>query len=129
MGFLREIYGLKKGESSIIENGAPITTDEILQITDKEVIAAVYIDEITTTGETEVQTQIQAVVLGSSAGVLRIVDAHVVDSLLNPDAAISSFTAVPKDFASIHELSSFNAGQTVYFWLEDLFSHYSRRSR
>ena len=52
---------------------------------------------------------------------LRIVDAHIVDSLLNPDAAISSFTAVPKDFASIHELSSFNAGQTVYFWLEDLF--------
>ena len=74
----------QKGESSIIENGAPITADEILQITDKEVIAAVYIDEITTTGETEVQTQIQAVVLGSSAGVLRIVDAHVVDSLLNP---------------------------------------------
>ena len=111
----------QKGEPSIIENGAPITTDEILQITDKEVITAVYIDEITTTGETEVQTQIQAVVLGSSAGVLRIVDAHVVDSLLNPDAAISSFTAAPKDFASIHELSSFNAGQAIHFWLEDLF--------
>ena len=98
----------------------PITTDEILQITDKEVITAVYIDEITTTGETEVQTQIQAVVLGSSAGMLRIVDERVVDPLFNPEASIPGVTAPPKDFASIHELGSFNAGQTIYFWLEDL---------
>ena len=110
----------QKGESSIIEDNAPTTTDEILQITDKEVITAVYIDEITTTGETEVQTQTQAVVLGSSAGMLRIVDAHIIDSLFNPESAIPIFTAAPKDFASTHELGSFNAGQTIYFWLEDL---------
>ena len=110
----------QRGESSIIEADTPITIDEILQITDKEVITAVYMDEITATGETEVQTQTQAVVLGSSAGMLRIVDAHIIDSLFNPDAAIPIFTAAPKDFASIHELGSFNAGQTIYFWLEDL---------
>ena len=110
----------KKGASSIIEGGTPVTTDEILQITDKEVITAAYIDEITATGETEVQTQIQAVVLGSSAGMLRIVDAHIIDSLFNPEAAIPIFTTSPKDFASTHELGSFNAGQTIYFWLEDL---------
>ena len=110
----------QKGKSSIIEGSAPITTDEVLQITDKEVITAVYIDEITTTGETEVQTQIQAVVLGSSAGMLRIVDEHVVDPLFNPEASIPGVTATPKDFASIHELANFNAGQTIYFWLEDL---------
>ena len=110
----------QKGESSIIEGVPPITTDEILRITDKEVITAVYIDEITATGETEVQTQTQAVVLGSSAGMLRIVDAHISDSLFNPEAAVPIFTAAPKDFASTHELGSFNAGQTIYFWLEDL---------
>ena len=108
------------GESSIIEAGAQITTDEVLQVTDKEVITAVYIDEITTTGETEVQTQIQAVVLSSSAGVLRIVDAHAVDSFFKPEATIPNFTEAPKDFASLHELGSFNAGQTIHFWLEDL---------
>ena len=110
----------QKGESSIIEGNPPITTDEILRITDKEVITAVYIDEITATGETEVQTQTQAVVLGSSAGMLRIVDAHISDSLFNPEAAVPIFTAAPKDFASTHELGSFNAGRTIYFWLEDL---------
>ena len=110
----------QKGESSIIEGGTPITTDEVLQITDKEVITAVYIDGITVAGETEVQTQTQAVVLGSSAGMLRIVDAHIIDSLFNPEAAMPIFTAAPKDFASTHELGSFNAGQTIYFWLEDL---------
>ena len=110
----------QKGDSSIIEGAAPISTDEILQITDKEVITAVYIDEITATGETEVQTQTQAVVLGSSAGMLRIVDAHIIDSLFNPEAATPIFTSAPKDFASTHELGSFDAGQTIYFWLEDL---------
>ena len=110
----------RKGESSVIEGATPITTDEILQITDKEVITALYTDEITATGETEFQTQTQAVVLGSSAGMLRIVDAHIIDSLFNPEAAIPIFTAAPKDFASTHELGSFNAGQIIYFWLEDL---------
>ena len=110
----------QKGESSIIEGDLPITTDEVLQITDKEVITAVYIDGITVAGETEVQTQTQAVVLGSSAGMLRIVDAHITDSLFDPEAAMPIFTAAPKDFASTHELGSFNAGQTIYFWLEDL---------
>ena len=109
-----------KGESSIIESDTLVTTDEILQITDKEVITTTYIDDITATGETGVQTQTQAVVLGSSAGMLRIVDAHIIDSLFNPEAAIPIFTAAPKDFASTHELGSFNAGQTIYFWLEDL---------
>ena len=110
----------QRAESSIIEDGVPITADEVLQITDKEVITAVYIDGITATGETEAQTRIQAVVLGSSPGMLRIVDAHILDSLFDPEAATPSFTASPKDFASIHELGSFNAGQTIYFWLEDL---------
>ena len=110
----------QKGESSITEGDIPITTDEVLQITDKEVITAEYIDGINATGETEVQTQTQAVVLGSSAGMLRIVDAHIIDSLFNPETAIPIFTTAPKDFASTHELGSFNAGQTIYFWLEDL---------
>ena len=110
----------QKGESSITEGDIPITTDEVLQITDKEVITAEYIDGINATGETEVQTQTQAVVLGSSAGMLRIVDAHIIDTLFNPETAIPIFTTAPKDFASTHELGSFNAGQTIYFWLEDL---------
>ena len=110
----------QRGQSSIIEGGTPIRTDEVLEIIDKEVITAGYIDEITTTGETEVQTTVQAVVLGSSAGVLRIVDEHVAGSLFSSEVAIGSFTTPPKDFASVHELGSFNAGQTIYFWLEDL---------
>lgn len=110
----------QKGEPIIAEGTAPATTDKILEITDKEVITAEYIDEITTIGETDVRTQLQAVVLGSSAGMLRIVDAHVVDPLLNPAETIPGFTATPTDFASVHELGSFNAGKTVYFWLEDL---------
>ena len=110
----------QKAEPVIIENIAPITTDAVLEITDKEVITVEYIDEITTVGETEVRTQMQAVVLGSSTGMLRIVDAHVADPLFNPEESIPSFTAPPKDFASVHELGSFNAGETLYFWLEDL---------
>lgn len=51
---------------------------------------------------------------------LRIVDAHVLDPLLNPAETIPGFAATPTDFASVHELGSFNAGETVYFWLEDL---------
>ena len=110
----------QKGESSIIEGDTSLSTDEVLHITDKEVITAAYIDEITATGETRVQTQTQAVVLGSSAGMLRIVDARIIDSLFNPETAVPIFTAAPKNFASTHELASFNAGQTIYFWLEDL---------
>ena len=110
----------QKGEPMIAEGTAPATTDKVLEITDKEVITAEYIDKITTIGETGVRTQLQAVVLGSSAGMLRIVDAHVVDPLLNPGETIPSFTATPTDFASVHELGSFNAGEIVYFWLEDL---------
>ena len=94
----------------IAEGTAPITTDKVLEITDKEVITAEYIDKITTIGETDVRTQLQAVVLGSSAGMLRIVDAHIVDPLLNPAETIPGFTATPTDFASVHELGSFNAG-------------------
>jgi hypothetical protein len=110
----------QKAEPVIIESVVPITTDEVLEITDKEVITVEYIDEITTVGETEVRTQMKAVVLGSSAGMLRIVDAHVADPLFNPEESIPSFTAPPKDFASVHELGSFSAGETLYFWLEDL---------
>ena len=110
----------QKSELLPIEGHTPITTDTVLKITDKEVITAVYLDEIAATGETEVQTQIQAVVLGSSAGVLRIVDEHIADSLVSPEAAIPSFTMSPRSFASIHELGSFNAGETIHFWLEDL---------
>ena len=110
----------RRGEPSIIEGATPILTDEILQITDKEVITAVYTDEITATGETVFQIQTQAVVLGSSAGMLRIVDAHIIDSSFNPEAAIPIFTAAPKDFVSTHELGSFDAGEIIYFWLEDL---------
>ena len=110
----------QKGESSIIEGITPIIEDDILQIMDKEVITAEYIDDINAIGETEVRTQTQAVVLGSSAGMLRIVDTHIVDSFFSPEAAIPIFTAAPKDFALTHELGSFSAGQTIYFWLEDL---------
>ncbi len=110
----------QKAELVTVEGVAPITTDAVLEITDKEVITVEYIDEITTVGETEVRTQMQAVVLGSSTGMLRIVDAHVADPLFNPEESIPSFTAPPKDFASVHELGSFNAGETLYFWLEDL---------
>ena len=110
----------QKAEPVTVESVAPITTDAVLEITDKEVITVEYIDEITTVGETEVRTQMQAVVLGSSTGMLRIVDAHVADPLFNPEESIPSFTAPPKDFASVHELGSFNAGETLYFWLEDL---------
>ena len=110
----------QKAEPVTVESVAPITTDAVLEITDKEVITVEYIDEITTVGETEVRTQMQAVVLGSSTGMLRIVDAHVAGPLFNPEESIPSFTAPPKDFASVHELGSFNAGETLYFWLEDL---------
>ncbi len=110
----------QKAEPVTVESVAPITTDAVLEIADKEVITVEYIDEITTVGETEVRTQMQAVVLGSSTGMLRIVDAHVADPLFNPEESILSFTAPPKDFASVHELGSFNAGETLYFWLEDL---------
>ena len=78
--------------------------DDVLQVTDKEVISAVYTDEVTAIGDTNVRMQVQAVVLSSSAGVLRIVDEN----------------AVASDLVADHELGSFNAGQTIFFWLENL---------
>ena len=103
----------QKGESPVTSDRSLLATDHILQVTDKEVITVVYTDEITTTGETGVQLQIQSVVLGSSAGVLRIVD---------EDALRTGFNTAPTmgALASAHELGSFNAGETIYFWLEDL---------
>jgi len=93
-----------RGEIPSIGGEQAVLEDDILQVTDKEVIRIAYTDEITATGETEVRPQIQAVVLSSSAGVLRIVDANNLDADLVVD----------------HELGSFNAGETIYFWLEDL---------
>ncbi|MCZ6681163.1 MAG: discoidin domain-containing protein [Candidatus Poribacteria bacterium] len=100
----------QKGELPAAGHPPPVATDDLLQITDKEVITVAYTDDITTTGETGVSTQIQAVVLGSSAGLLRIVDETAIETGLTPD----------HDLVSSHELGNFNAGETIYFWLEDL---------
>ena len=87
--------------------------DDILQVKDKEVISVVYTDEITTTGETDVSIRAQAVVLSSSAGILRIVDRTALEE--------SPAQLGTKRSVAAHELGSFNAGETIYFWLEDLF--------
>ena len=89
------------------------TNDDVLQVKDKEVISVVYTDEITATGETEVSIRAQAVVLSSSAGILRIVDRS---ALHGSPAQLGTKRSV-----AAHELGSFNAGETIYFWLEDLF--------
>jgi len=70
--------------------------DEILQVTDKELVTVQYIDEIVTTGETNVAIEAKAVVLSSNPGILLIVDENY------------------------QELGSFNAGRAIYFLLEDL---------
>ncbi|MDE0186471.1 MAG: discoidin domain-containing protein [Candidatus Poribacteria bacterium] len=94
-------------------NSAADRTDDILHVKDKEVIRVVYTDEITATGETNVSIQAQAVVLSSSAGILRIVNRNAIER------APSQFGA--RHSVAAHELGNFNAGETIYFWLEDLF--------
>ena len=79
-------------------------SDDILQVADKERITVEYIDMLTTTGEPNVPIQVDAIVLGGSAGLLRIV---------NEDG-------VGAQFAPHHELARFNAGESIYFRLEDL---------
>ena len=78
--------------------------DGVLQVTDKERITVEYIDMLTTKGEPHVPIQVEAVVLGGSVGLLRIV---------NEDG-------VGAQFAPSQELAKFNAGDSIYFRLEDL---------
>ena len=87
--------------------------DDVLHVKDKEVISVVYTDEITATGETEVSIRVQTVVLSSSAGILRIVNQS---ALQGSPAQLGTRRSV-----AVHEIGSFNAGETIYFWLEDLF--------
>ncbi len=88
-------------------------TDDILHVKDKELVSVVYTDELTAIGETNVPIQAQAVVLSSSAGILRIVDRTAIEETHAQFGTERSVAA--------HELGSFNAGETIYFWLEDLF--------
>ena len=94
-------------------NETPDNTDNMLHVKEKEVISVVYTDESTATGETNASIQAQAVVLSSSAGILRIVNRNAIE-----EAPAQSGT---RQSAAVHELGSFNAGETIYFWLEDLF--------
>ena len=70
--------------------------DEILQVTDKEVVSVKYLDQILATGETNVLVEAKAIVLSSNPGVLFIVDEND------------------------QELGSFNTGRIIHFWLKDL---------
>ena len=78
--------------------------DSVLQVTDKERITVEYVDRLTTKGEPHVPIQVEAVVLGGSAGLLRIVNEH----------------GVGAQFSPIQELARFNAGEPIFFRLEDL---------
>ena len=94
-----------ESNSDIVREIQPaIASDNLLQVTDKERITVEYIDMLTTTGEPNIPIQVEAVVLGSSAGLLRIVNEDGVGS----------------QFAPHHELAKFNAGEPIYFRLEDL---------
>ena len=81
-----------------------VVTDSILQVINKERITVEYIDMLTTIGEPNVPIQVNAVVLGSSAGLLRIVNEDGVGPQFDPN----------------QELAKFNAGEPIYFRLEDL---------
>ena len=78
--------------------------DSVLQVTDKERITVEYVDKLTTKGEPHVPIQVEAVVLGGSAGLLRIVNEH----------------GVGAQFSPTQELARFNAGDPIFFRLEDL---------
>ena len=93
-----------ESNSDIVREVRPSVPDNTLQVTDKERITVEYIDMLTTTGEPNVPIQIEAVVLGVSAGLLRIVNEE----------------GVGAQFAPHHELAKFNAGNPIYFRLEDL---------
>ena len=67
-----------------------------LVLTDKEVITVSYLDALTATGETGVMTKVQAIVLSGNEGILKITDKDEI------------------------EVGSFIAGDSLYFWLEDL---------
>ena len=99
--------------AQLISIEAADTTDDVLHVKDKEVISVAYTDEITATGETNVSIRAQAVVLSSSAGILRIVDRNAIEGV---PAQLGT-----KRTVAAHELGTFNAGETIYFWLEDLF--------
>ena len=109
--------GLQKLSPSLSAQLIPIEatdkTDDILHVKDKELVSVVYTDELTATGETDVSIQAQAVVLSSSAGILRIVNRNAIEE--------SPTQFGTKRSVAAHELGSFNAGETIYFWLEDLF--------
>ena len=79
-------------------------TDNVLQVTDKEVISVEYIDDLIATGATQVSIRAKAVVLSSHVGTLRIVHPN----------------GVKADYDATHELGHFNSGETIYFRLEDL---------
>ena len=78
-------------------------TDDILQVQEKELITATYIDRIVGTGETNVKTKASAIVLSSSPGILLITNGNY-----------------REDLGRFEEIGGFNAGHTIYFWLEDL---------
>ena len=81
-----------------------VVTDDLLQVANKERITVEYIDMLTTIGEPNVPIRVYAVVLGSSAGLLRIVNEDGVGPQFDPN----------------QELARFNAGEPIYFRLEDL---------
>lgn len=81
-----------------------VVTDSLLQVINKERITVEYIDMLTTTGEPNVPIRLNAIVLGSSAGLLRIVNEDGVGPQFDPH----------------QELAKFNAGEPIYFRLEDL---------
>ena len=62
--------------------------DDVLQVTDKERITVEYIDMLTATGEPHVPVQVNAIVLGGSAGLLRIVDRDGVRASIRPESGI-----------------------------------------
>ncbi|MDE0504094.1 MAG: hypothetical protein OXI86_08450, partial [Candidatus Poribacteria bacterium] len=91
--------------SDIVREIQPVVvSDHLLQVVNKERITVEYVDMLTTTGEPNVPIRVDAVVLGSSAGLLRIVNEDGVGPQFDPN----------------QELAKFNAGEPIYFRLEDL---------
>ncbi|HIE29691.1 TPA: hypothetical protein EYP66_20675 [Candidatus Poribacteria bacterium] len=78
-------------------------TDNILQVKEKELVTATYVDKIVGTGETDVSIQLKTFVLSSNPGILLITNGNY-----------------NKELGRFEEIGSFNAGETIYFWLEDL---------
>ncbi|MBM3237896.1 hypothetical protein FJZ31_16530 [Candidatus Poribacteria bacterium] len=78
--------------------------DNFLQVKDKELVTATYVDRIVGTGEINVPIQFKAFVLSSNPGILLITTGNY-----------------NKELGRCEEIGNFNAGETIYFWLEDLF--------